>query len=310
MRPSLSNPFYEVDRVRQALRGPVPSVSPCFLENDELDWDGIADNIEFLIASGAGTLLLTYGDSLLSILTDEENDALTRFVAERAGHRAMVVGCGRKWPLKQSLQFARHCRDCGADVVIPFAPDWAQHADPELLVEYYRAVGAVMPVMLLSNPMNGRGIPLSVMETLSAQDGIVAVKDDAPAPYGRRLGSVIRDTFAFLSGGTAENFLQTAPYGADGYLSVFMRAFPQVSHRFWEAWENGDTRECVRLIDTYEVSFFRFCAENHIHFSACIHGMTELAGVCSRRIRMPYSTMTDGQMELLRAYLAGLGLMQ
>ena len=297
-----------VAQVRAVLTGPIPSVNPCFLENEELDWDGIANSVEFMVGTGAKTLLLTYGDSLLSILTDAETAELTRFVTERCRRRAVVIGCGRKWPLKQSLEFAEACRGWGTDVVIPFAPDWAQHADAKLLTQYYRAVGKIMPVMVLSNTMNGRGVPLSVMEELTPEDGIVAVKDDAPSPYGRRLGSVIRDKFAFLSGGTAGFFLEEAPYGADGYLSIFMRMYPQVARDFWTAWEKGETRECVRLIDRYEQSFFAFCDRTGCHFSAVIHGMMETAGICSRRNRTPYSTLNDFQMEQLRIYLAEVGL--
>ncbi len=296
--------YYDVSLVRRAITGPLPSVCPSFLENEELDWNGIANTVDFLLANGAKTLLLTYGDSLLSILSDAECLELTRFVTERAAHRAMVIGCGRKWPLFQSVEFAEKCREFGTDVVIPFAPDWAQHADPELLVQYYKAVGSVMPVMLLTNAMNNRGIPLSVFEKLTPEDGIVGVKDDVASPYGRRLGSIIRDKFAFMSGGTAGFFMEEAPYGADGYLSIYMRCFPQVDEAFWKAWTEGNTRECVRIIDTYEVDFFNFCAENGVHFDAGIHGMMELAGITTRRIRMPYSTMTDAQMEKLKDFLA------
>ena len=303
MKNAAGNDRYDVARVREAITGPLPSVCPSFREDESLDWDGIANTVEFLLANGSKTLLLTYGDSLLSILSDAECVEFTRFVTRQAAHRAMVIGCGRKWPLFQSLEFAESCRDCGTDVVIPVAPDWAQHADPELLARYYRAVGAVMPVMLLTNMMNGRGIPLSVFETLTPADGIVGAKDDVPLPYGERLGAVIRDKFAFLSGGTADFFMKEAPYGADGYLSVYMRCFPQVSHAFWNAWTAGDTEKCVQLSDTFETAFFSFCDEIGVHFDAAIHGMMELAGITTRRIRMPYSTITEAQMEKLRGFL-------
>ena len=40
--------------------------------------------------------------------------------------------------------------------------------------------------------------------------GIVGVKDDVASPYGRRLGSIIREKFAFMSGGTAGFFMDTS----------------------------------------------------------------------------------------------------
>ena len=211
--------YYDVSLVKEALSGPVPSVCPSFLPDNELDWDSMANNVDFLIASGAKTLLITYGDSLLSILSDDETCAFARFVTERARHRAMVIGCGRLWPPKQTLEFAEFCKAYGTDVVIPFVPDWAQHSDAGLLVNYFKAVGKIMPVMALTN-IGTRGIPCEVSEQLQQEDGIVAIKDDVPLPYGEALGHAIGGRFAFLSGGTAGFFLKEAPYGADGYRRV------------------------------------------------------------------------------------------
>lgn len=295
--------YYEVEAVREALTGAVPSISTSFLENGDLDWESIGRNVEFLIEAGAKSLLLTYGDSVLSVLRDKEVVELTRFVTERAAHRAMVIGCGKKWCLSQSVEFAQACADMGCDVVIPFPPDWAQHADSKMLLTYYETVAKEAPVMMLTNLMNGRGVPMEVFERVDSENGIVAVKDDAPSPYGRRLGSVVRDKMAYLSGGTMEGFLNVAPYGADGYLSVFFRAFPEVDEKFWSAYTQGRIQDAVTVVDAYEVPFFRWCSSNGAHFDAGIRGMMEIAGISKRFCRMPYSYLSDAQMESLRQFL-------
>ena len=247
---------------------------------------------------------MTYGDSILSILTDWEVTELMRFVVQRTDHRAMVIGGGKKWCLTQSIEFAEVCAEAGCDMVLPFSPDWGQHADTDMLLKYYEAVAEKAPVMMLTNLMNGRGIPLEVFERVLPEKGIVAVKDDAPAPYGRRLGSIVSGKLAYLSGGTMENFLTVAPYGADGYLSVFFRAFPEVDRKFWLAYTQGQLRDAAAIIDEYEVSFFQWCSANGVHFDAGIRGMMEIAGIAKRFCRMPYSYLSDAQMELLKQFLA------
>lgn len=295
--------YYDVNAVREAITGGLPSISTSFKENGDIDWEAIATNVEFLIASGAKTILLTYGDSLLSILTDQEVVELTKFVVQCTNHRAMVIGCGKKWCLPQTVEFAEVCADAGCDVVIPFLPDWSQHADTDMLLNCYCEVAKKAPVMSLTNLMNGRGIPLELFEKATPDMGIVAVKDDAPAPYGRRLGTVIRDKFAYLSGGTMENFLTVAPYGADGYLSVFFRAFPKIDEMFWSAYMGNDMRGASEIVENYEVAFFQWCASHGVHWDAGIHGMMEIAGIGKRYCRMPYSYMTEGQMDGLREFL-------
>lgn len=177
--------FYEVERVREALRGPVPSVTPQFFKSGEIDWKATGNVIEAMLAGGAKSLLITNGDSLLTILTDEETMELNRFVAEAAGKRAMVIACSKTWCQSQMLDYAAACREYGCDLVIPFVPDWCQSADGEELTVCFREIGQVMPVMLLTNMCNGRGIPYSTIDALSPQDGIVAIKDDMAAPYGK-----------------------------------------------------------------------------------------------------------------------------
>lgn len=300
----MKQPYYDVQAVREAITGGLPSISTSFKENGDIDWEAIRSNVEFLIASGAKTILLTYGDSLLSILTDKEVVELTKFVVQCTDHRAMVIGCGKKWCLPQSIEFAEVCAEVGCDVVIPFPPDWAQHADTDMLLKYYAEIGKIAPVMSLTNLMNGRGIPLELFERATTDMGIVAVKDDAPAPYGRRLGTIIRDKFAYLSGGTMENFLTVAPYGADGYLSVFFRAFPKVDEIFWTAYTENRMADAANIVETYEVAFFKWCASHGFHWDAGIRGMMEIAGIGKRYCRIPYSYLNEKQMDDMRAFVA------
>ena len=303
----MRNTYYDVAAVKEAITGIVPSFSTPFLENGEIDWAGAERNVEFLLDSGAKTILLTLGDSLLTILTDREVLELTRFVVERTNHQAMVIGCGKPWCLSQSLEFAEVCSDMGCDLVIPVPPDWAQHSQADYLLEYYQAVAQKMPVMVLTNLLNGRGVPLEVFERIKPDSGIVALKDDALPPYGRRVGSIARDKMAFLQGGTMEGFLNAAPYGADGYLPVFFRAFPAIDAGFWNAYTENRVRDAISYIDRYELPFFAWCDANHANFDAGIRGMMELAGITKRFTRKPYSQLNDRQMESLQQFLLEKG---
>ena len=300
----MNQKYYDVAAVREAITGPVPSFSTAFLENGEIDWESNARNVDFLIDSGAKTILLTLGDSLLTILRDSEVLELTKFVVERANGRAMVIGCGKPWCLPQTLEFTDECVKAGCDLVIPVPPDWAQHCDNDMLLEYFKAVGKKAPVMLLSYLLNGRGIPMPVVEKLGPQDGIVAIKDDTPSPYGRLLGSAVRDKMAFLQGGTMQGFLEVEPYGADGYLPIFFRAFPQVDWDFWNAYKEGRIRDAVKISDKHDIAFFDWCAANGANFDAGIRGMMEIAGIAKRYCRMPYSHLSDAQMDSLKDFLS------
>ena len=93
--------------VRQALSGPMTSIHPLFTEDGSLDPAGVARHIDHALAAGSGTMLLTYGDSLHSILSDREVGDLLRMVIRATAGRAMVVAADRQWPTRIELEFAR-----------------------------------------------------------------------------------------------------------------------------------------------------------------------------------------------------------
>ena len=296
------NKYYDVAAVREALSCPVPSITPQFFENGEIDWKSTGNVIENQLAGGAKSLLVTFGDSLLTILTDKETMELNRFVAETAAKRAMVIACSKHFSHPQMLEYANECKNYGCDLVIPFYPDWAQSLSADELEKCFKEIGAIMPCMLLTNLTSGRGIPEKIFRNLGPEDGIVAIKDDMALPYGKTVLSVTRNKFAFLQGGRAFNYMDVAPFGADGYLSVYSRVFPEVSNAFWKAYHEGDMPEAVRLVEEYDSAFFGFCAKNGVHFSAAIQGLYEIAGVGRKWRRTPYSSLSDEEMEKLRAF--------
>lgn len=295
--------YYDVACVREAIHCPVPSITPQFFKNGDIDWKSTGNMLENCIAGGAKALLVTYGDSLLHILTDREILELNRFVAQVAGGRAMVIACSGQWNHSQMLEFAQKSKADGCDLIIPFYPNWCGGLDKDAVVTCMKELGSIIPIMLLSCMMGG-GIPLSVLDKLSADDGLVAMKDDVAQPYGKNILAHIREKMAYLSGGRAFNFLDTAAYGADGYLSVYARMYPKVSNAFWAAYTSGDRNKAIALVEKYDIALFAdLIGKNGMDFSAAIQGMYETAGVGSRWRRFPYSSLTDAQMEKLKAFL-------
>ena len=304
----MKSKYYDVAAVREAIACPVPSITPQFFQNGEIDWKSTEYMIDRCVQGGAKALLVTHGDSLLHILSDEETFALNRTVANVSAGRAAVIACSKQWSHSQMLEFARRSKEDGCDLIIPFYPNWCGGLDKEAVVSCMKELGREMPIMLLSCMMNG-GIPLAVLDKLSSDDGLVAMKDDVAQPYGKNILAHIREKIAYLSGGRAFNFLDTADYGADGYLSVYARMYPEVSNAFWKAYTSGNRQEAIALVEKYDIALFKgFIEKNGLDFSAVIQGMYETAGVGSRWRRFPYSSLNDAAMEMLQDFLRGIGL--
>ena len=297
------------DQLRQHITGPISSISTPFDRTGAIDEAALRRCVDFAVETARSeTLLLTYGDSLFSVLTDREIADVTRITVEQNAGRKLIVAAGSWWT-GEAVRFAAFCRDLGVDVFMPLPPNWAGSVNESTLVEYFETIARTLPVMVVTAIGPGVSVPLGAIQKLFAGDnGIVAIKDDICGPYGRRLATLTHEKWAFLSGGRKENHLDQLPYGAHAYLSLYMRFYPEIAHRYWAALQADDRTAAVALVNTYDIPFMNFCATHGLHFDAAVHGAMELAGIAPRWRRLPYTSLDDTQMELLKTFFAQLGL--
>ena len=85
------------EEVREHLSGPVASLSTVFNRDGSIDYDCLRNLIDADISGGSKTILLTGGDGLFSLLTDNEIAEVTSVVVEHTGGRAMVVATDGTW---------------------------------------------------------------------------------------------------------------------------------------------------------------------------------------------------------------------
>ena len=125
-------------------------------------------------------MLLTYGDSLFSLLTDDEIAEVKRVVAGHTGDHAMVVAADGGWATPKTVEFANYVRDVGADVLMVKPSVWGGSCTVDTFVEHYAVVAEHIPVMVVTNVWAGNtDLGLRTLEVLRDKvDGIVAIKDD------------------------------------------------------------------------------------------------------------------------------------
>jgi len=299
------------DEIRKLLDCPVASTPATFNRDSSIDFDGLRNFIDFTIAGGTTTILLTYGDSLYSSLTDDEVSEMTRVAVEHTAGRALVVAADRIWATPKELEFARHVREMGADVLMVLPPDWAHSCTVDTLVEHYTAVAEEMPVMVVTNLfMQRQEAGLKVLERLAGEaPNVVAVKDDVCGKFARKMSLAIYDRMAIISGGQKQNHLDLLPYGCDGYLSTFIKFKPEITQAYWQAAGAEDWNRVREIIQTQDMPYFDYIMGVQGGFNAGLHGTMELFGVAQRWRRKPYYSLNDEEMEQLAGFLKGQGLL-
>lgn len=297
------------DAVREALTGPVASLSVTFEKDGSIDYRGLAGLIDRIIAAGSKSVILTYGDSLYSVLSDQEVADVTRSVAGHVAGRAMVVAADRQWWTGRTVEFARYAGDVGADVLMVLPPTWGGSCTEDTLVDHYARVAQEMPVMVVTGLFaNAHELGFSVLRRLRDEvDGVVAVKEDAGPVFARKMCLLVHDKWAVFAGGQKQNHLNMAPYGCDGYMSTFIKFLPRVAHDYWRAVEVRDWEGARDLIVDYDMPYFDFVGTLPGRFDAGVHGVYELYGIAKRWRREPYHSLSDEEMEKLGGFFRSRG---
>ena len=297
------------EEVREKLTGPIASLTTPFTRDGEIDYPGLRKLIDGNLEGGSNSSLLTYGDSLFSLMTDDEIAEVTRVVSEHTGTRGLTVAADGGWWTGKTVEFARYCREIGVDVLMVKPPIWGASGTVETSVEHYAAVAEEIPVMLVTNIWaNDTAKGLKTVEILLDKvDGIVAIKDDILGEFVRKMTAMARDEWAVFAGGQKQNHLDIVHYGAVGYMSTFVSFYPSVTHKYWSAVQAEDWGSAAKVIEEDDWPFFSYIAGLQGGFDAGMHGILELYGVAGRWRRTPYYSLNDEEMEQLKAFCQSRG---
>ena len=290
------------DAVREGLTGPVTSVSVPFNKDDSIDYTGLRRCLDFYIAGGSNAMILTYGDSLYSILSDQEVAEVTKVVVEHTAHRALVVAADRQWATPQEIEFAQYCRDLGADLLMVLPPNWSFSCTPASLVSHYATIAEHIPIMLVTNLFRNQPLAqsLNVIEMVRDQvAGVMAIKDDLMGEFARKMAIQVHDQWAIISGGRKENHLDLLSYGCDGYFSTFSKFYPKIAQNYWVAIQAEDWDRAREIIRSQDMPLFDILLSQPGGYDATIHATFELAGVAQRWRRKPYYSLNDVEIEAL-----------
>jgi dihydrodipicolinate synthase/N-acetylneuraminate lyase len=295
-----SNPF------KKGLTGPVISVRTPFAKDGSIDYMALGKQIDYSIAGGANAVILTYGDSLFSLLSENEIAELTRKCISIVNKRVMLVAASGQWHTAKTMEFAEFSAKAGADLLMVLPPDWAGSCTVETLVQFYAAAAERIPVMVVNNYLGARApsFALAVIRELYEKvPGVVALKDDVTGTLVRQICLMTHDRWALIAGGQKQNHINMLPYGVDGYFSLMTTFNPDIARKYWNAIKTNQMEVAIDIVKEYDMPVFNYLLTLEGSFDAGMHGMLELTGLGKRYRRAPYHSLTDDQMEKLKDFL-------
>ena len=293
-------------KYKKGLTGPCISVRTPFTREGEIDYEALQKQIDFSIEGGANAVILTYGDSLFSLLSDDEIARLTKKCVEIVKKRVILVAATGQWATAKTGEFARYSVGAGADMLMVLPPDWGGSCTVESLVQHYKVAGEHIPVMVVDNYLGARSpsFALSVIKELYEKvPSVVALKDDVTGTMIRQICLMTHQRWALIAGGQKQNHINMLPYGVDGYFSLMSTFNPDIARRYWNAIKENNMEDAITVIKEYDMPLFNYLLSLEGGFDAGMHGMLEITGLGKRYRRAPYHSLTDEQMGKLRDFL-------
>jgi 4-hydroxy-tetrahydrodipicolinate synthase len=242
------------------LSGVVPVLITPVLETDELGWDDLRREVDFLVGHGITAYAFGFGSEVFR-LTDDERDAALDVVVRRTGGRAAVIANVLAGSTAAAIQRAEAARATGADGIMLPAPVFASADEAALFLHYATVAAEVdLPIVVQDAPsMSGSELTTELLVRLAREvEQVVALKIEAE-PSASKIGVVaaqLDGEAAVLGGGAGLDFIHELERGARGTMPG--PALADSFQRVWRLFQTGRPeaarREFERLLPVLVVA--------------------------------------------------------
>ncbi|MDP2837268.1 MAG: 4-hydroxy-tetrahydrodipicolinate synthase [Methanobacteriaceae archaeon] len=289
----------------------VAMVTP-FTSEDEVDEEGMRENINYLIEKGVDGILVagTTGESA-TITHEEQRNMIDVLIDEVNGRVKTIAGAGSN-STKEALGLVKYAENSGADAALVITP-YYNKPQPHGLVEHYKilAESTEVPIIVYNVPSRtGTDIDVESIGQIAGIDNIVAIKEANPDMdkvsmiYRKLLDLGLEDEFNILSGND-DLTLPMISMGAKGVISVVANVDPaRMSQMVNQALEGDFNAAAQTHYELYGLMKALFVESNPVPSKECLNLMGRPAG----HVRMPLAPLKEESKQKLAAVLKDLSL--
>lgn len=285
--------------------GVIPALVTPFKENFEVDFEGIARNLDYLekyvdAVVPAGTT----GES--ATLSYQEHIDVVRYVCE-VSNVPVIAGAGSN-STREAIFLGKEVEKAGADAAMFITP-YYNKPNKEGLYQHYKRIAEELsiPIIIYNVPSRTAcNITPDVVDMLARDfDNIIGIKE--ASGNLKQVSEIIRitpDDFIVLSG---DDFL-TLPIlalGGKGVISVAANVAPHLMKEMYLAFKEGNLEKArelhYKLTPLFEALFID---TNPIPVKKAL----ELMGLPAGKPRLPLVELSQEKTEKLKEVLKSLGL--
>ncbi|MDR0840843.1 MAG: 4-hydroxy-tetrahydrodipicolinate synthase [Christensenellaceae bacterium] len=290
------------------IQGSMVALVTPFHQDGSVNFEKIAELIEFQIAGGTkGIITLgTTGES--STMTNEEDDAVCRFTVEKVNGRIPVIaGSGSNCTqtmLDRSLRYER----MGVNGLLVITPYYNKTNEEGMYRHFATVADAVhIPCILYNVPgRTGCSISENVVRRLAPHPNIMGIKEaSGDMSYASRIAKYLNEDFAMYSGND-DVIVPILSIGGSGVISVWANMQPREAQTLVADYFAGrqDAALASQLKHLNLINAL-FCEVNPIPIKAALNMM----GLEVGPTRLPLYDMSAPAANRLHAAMQEVGLL-
>jgi len=234
--------------VLDRLKGPMASITIPYNKDYSIDHGSLRAWVDFMCEKKAPILFMTYGDSELGLLTEQEIEAVIRTVTKQAQGRSLVLGGTGVWWTGRTIDFINRVEDSGVDAINVHIGKLVRKDDD--IYEAFRQIDERTEVPFLSSSDT---YSVDLMKRLASLPKMIGDKcHEELFNYHAYIRATKKYNFAILSGGQMKHFLFGYLVGSAAYLCPITPIAPQIGIGFYDALKRGDMDQSREIVYKYE----------------------------------------------------------
>jgi 4-hydroxy-tetrahydrodipicolinate synthase len=219
-------------------------------ENDRIDEDVLAAELEFCIASGVGGIAAPLMVSEFRSLSEAERKLMMRVAVEVSAGRTPIIANVAAVNTPLAVEYATYAQKIGADAVIAMPP-YVNKVDFKKLYAYYKAISDVVDVPVwIQNASVAALSPDRLVQLCEEIENVSWVKEEVP-PSRKNITALLAKKSpavkGVMGGGGGRPMLVEHARGAAG--NVHACQFCDVVQRVWELLDAGEMDTASELFE-------------------------------------------------------------
>ena len=287
----------------------VAIVTP-FKDDESIDYEGFAKNIEYQIANGTDAIIVCGTTGEAATMTEEEHLDVIRYCVKVVNGRIPVIAGTGSNCTKTAVYLTQEAEKAGGDAALVVTP-YYNKATQAGLIRHFTAVAQSVniPLILYNIPSRTGGVnilPETMVKLAKENKNIVGVKD-ATGNFSQLVKmQSLADGCIDVYSGNDDQVVPLLSLGGKGVISVLSNVAPKQTHDMCAKFFEGDV-EGAREIQLKALPLINalFCEVNPIPVKKAM----ALQGQAAGPLRMPLTEIEPEHAKILENAMKEFGVL-